>query len=487
MAGGVAWSYAGSAVVIVAQIVYTAFTARLLSPAEFGAYATAQALVALMGYFSLAPLGNALARMTVMRRTTVGTALLLATAAGIGAAGATLLLADLWSSVWDTREAAPLIALAAPGILLSSLAVIPLGLLRRRLRYAAVAGIESASPVIGFVVGGVLVFVLRSPSALIVGQVATAGAMLAAGIVVARRDIGLAFSRTEARSLLSFSSQVTGQNLAHYAFYTVPGLVIARTAGTAALGYFSRANLLVMLPMNFVTVGISKTIYPVIPQVTDTDARRRALSDVVAIGTFLVWPILGILAGSASLAVSILFGQGWDSAAAMVAPICLFAAVNLVYAILATSTESIGWLNLGWIIQSMWAVILVVWIFAAWRLDAGVQVYLYGFAIAQIAVHLIQLVLLSKRELVPLRSVFEHELVGGSMAALTFVVSLLANRFLDGFPLGIHISLMAPVVLGLGVAILFLLPRVAAGRALAQRDLLPRALARTAAGAATPT
>ena len=70
-----AWSYAGATLVIVAQIAYTAFTARILEPSAFGAYASAQALIALMGYFSLATVGAALARKPALAVSTVGTAL----------------------------------------------------------------------------------------------------------------------------------------------------------------------------------------------------------------------------------------------------------------------------------------------------------------------------------------------------------------------------------------------------------------------------
>jgi O-antigen/teichoic acid export membrane protein len=479
VAGGVAWNYAGSGLVIVSQIVYTAFTARLLTPVDFGAYASALALIALMGYFSLATLGNALTRARSLSRATVGTALCLATAAGVGSALVTVLLARPWASVWKTEEAERLILLWAPGILLSALAVIPLGLLRRRLRYAEAAAIESISPVLGFVVGGALVLALRSPSALVAGQVVTAAFMLLAGVAFVKGELGRAFSKSEARGLLSFSTQVTGQNLTHYGIYTLPGLVIARSLGSAALGFYSRANLLVMLPMNFLTIGISKSLYPVIPQLADIVARRRALADVSAVATFLVWPLLGILAGSAGLAVDLLFGAGWEAVASMVPPLCLFAAANLVYAVLASATESIGWLRVTWIIQAVWVGALGVATLVAWQLDGGARTYLYAFAFAQIAVHFLQLAILSRMRLVPLRSVVGHEIVGGLMALISLLVTLGASDLFDDASLVVRLAAAATAVALVGITILATLPRVSAGRALARRGLLPRALART--------
>jgi PST family polysaccharide transporter len=402
----------------------------------------------------------------------VGTALYLAAAAGIGAAVVAVLLAPVWSRVWHTPDAAFLIALWAPGVLLATLSGIPIGLLRRRLRFASAAGIESVSPLIGFAVGGALVLILESPSALVLGQVATAAAMLGIGLLVVRSELNLRFSRTEARSLLSFSGQVSAQNLAHYGFYTLPGLVIARTAGSVSLGFFSRAYLLVMLPMNFLTLGISKSIYPAIPRLTNPEVRRRALSEVVAVGAFVVWPLLGLLAGSASLVVDLLLGPDWGPSAAMVIPLCLFAAANLQYVILSNAIESIGWLRVGWMIQAAWAVALVLMTIVAWQLDAEVLTYLYVYAFTQIAIHALQVIVLSKRELVQLRRVALDEVVGGTMALLAFVAAFAVSESVDG-SLFIRVAASAAVVLGVGVTMLVTLPRVAAGRALARRGLLP--------------
>lgn len=478
VAQGVAWSYSGAALVIAAQIAYTAFTARILQPSAFGAYASAQALIALMGYFSLATLGAALARRPALAASTVGTALYLATIAGCIAAAGAVLLSNVWAAAWDVPDAAPLIVLWAPTILLSALAAIPVALLRRRLRFAAAAGIEFVAPMMGFVVGAVAVASLRSPSALVIGQIANASTMLAVGLFVVRGEIALRFSKVEARSLLSFSGQVSGQNLAHYGFYTLPGFVIARTAGSVALGFFSRASLLVMLPMNSLTLGISESIYPVISQVSDVDARRRALSDVIAVETFLFWPALGILAGSASVAVDLLFGPGWDPVVAMIPPLCLFAAGALVYATLASATEAIGWLRVGWAIQATWGIALAVATLAAWQLGADARAYLYWYAATQIAIVVFQAAVLSRKGLVSGQPAFAHGLVGGSTALVTFAVAFAVSELLEGSSLLVRLVGAGAVALAFGATVFLALPRVPAGRALARRGVLPARYAR---------
>jgi O-antigen/teichoic acid export membrane protein len=225
-----------------------------------------------------------------------------------------------------------------------------------------------------------------------------------------------------------------------------------------------------------VTVGISKTLYPVVAQLTDVESRRRALSDVLAVGTFLVWPLLGLLAGSASIAVRLLFGPGWEPAAALIAPLCLFAAANLSYTILASATESIGWLKVGWAIQGAWAVALGISTIVAWQLDADPRAYLYGYAGVQIVAHCIQAVVLARRGLVALDRIVKDSLAGGLMALAAFVASLLVTEYVDGQLLILRLAAALGVTLGAVAVVALVLPRSGAGRALASRGLLPEKL-----------
>src|SRR5262249_3162595 len=97
---GAAWNYGGAAVVIVGQLAYTALTARVISPAEFGAYATAQALLMFVGYFTLSTVGNAIIRHPALDRRVVGTGLIMTVTAGAGVAIFVIAVADVWADVW---------------------------------------------------------------------------------------------------------------------------------------------------------------------------------------------------------------------------------------------------------------------------------------------------------------------------------------------------------------------------------------------------
>ena len=119
--GGVTWNYAGSAVLVVAQVASTAVTARLVSPSQFGAYATAQVAAGVMGYFTLTALGNGLLRRSELDGKAIGTAVWLSLIASALVAGAMALLAAPWAGLWGINSAATLVRVLAATLFLLSL------------------------------------------------------------------------------------------------------------------------------------------------------------------------------------------------------------------------------------------------------------------------------------------------------------------------------------------------------------------------------
>ena len=158
--------------------------------------------------------------------------------------------------------------------------------------------------------GGVLALELRNANALVAGQVATAATLLLLSAAAARPQLAVAYSSVHARSLFSFSAQVSLQNLGHYLNNTLPSFVVSRSLGQASLGFFSRASLLVGLPLTFLAQGVNKTLYPIYPRFRDKpDECRRMLMDVASVTTTAVWPLFAALAGLAPIVVELLLGE----------------------------------------------------------------------------------------------------------------------------------------------------------------------------------
>jgi lipopolysaccharide exporter len=469
---GAAWNYGGAGVVIVGQLAYTALTARLISPAEFGAYATAQALLMLVGYLTLATVGNAIIRLPHIDRQVVGTGLLLSGGAGLAVALLVLAIAGPWADLWRSPGAETLLRLFAPQVFLASLAIVPLALLRRGLRFRAASLIETSSTLAGFALGAAAAVELRDANALVVGQVANAALLLTLSVLAARSQLGLAWSRSWGRSLFSFSAQVSLQNLDHYVNNTLPSFAVSRTLGQASLGFFSRGTLLVGLPQTFLVQGISKTLYPIYPRFRDDEREsQRMMIDVVAVATTVIWPLFAVLAGLGPLVVRVLLGPDWTAVASIVGPLCLYAMANIAYSLFAPFAESYGFLRLIWVVQACWTTALVAAILIAVFADADMRAIVLVAVAVQIPVHALQVALLARRRVVDAVGTLRVEVWSGGIAAIWYIAAMLTTHLLGSEELVLQIAASSGVVALLIVGTWLALPFLPAGRALSARGI----------------
>lgn len=476
---GAAWNYGGAAVIIVGQLAYTALTARLVSPAEFGAYATAQALLSLVGYFTLSTVGNAIIRHPALDRKVVGTGWVMTAAAGATVAVVVIVVAGFWAEIWRSPGATTLLRLFAPQVLLTALAIVPLSLLRRELRFRSASLIETSSVLIGFGVGAVLAWRLRTAEALVVGQVATAGVLLLLGVAASRPQLAIAYSRAHARSLFSFSAQVSLQNLGHYLNNTLPTFAVSRFLGQTSLGFFSRGSLLVGLPLTFLAQGVNRTLYPIYPRFRERhDECRRMLVDVTDVTTTLVWTLFGALAGLAPLVVELLLGAQWAPVATIVGPLCLYATMNFVYSIFTSVAEVFAYLKQIWFVQICWALVLIVSLGVAVAGDASMRTIVLVAAGVQLGAHALQIALLAQARIVDAVGTLRAEGSSGLLALVWYLITMLTTEGMSEQSLGARVGVSCGVLLLMGLTTWLVLPYLPAGRALTRRGIplgwLPR-------------
>jgi lipopolysaccharide exporter len=436
--GGIAWNYVSSGATLLAQVGYTAATARLLSPSAFGAYAAAQALAGLSAYFTLTTLGNAAVRKPERTRDLFGTALWLSGGAAAVSGVAVFALASPWSQAWHAPAATPLIRVIAIAGSLTAFSAVPLAFVRGALRYRAAALLEAASQIVGMVIGLATALALRSAMALALSQVASALILLLGAFWLAGRPASLRPTRRRARELMSFAGQISGQNLVYYAIYTAPTWAISRIFGTAALGFYSRANLVVGLPANHLSVGITKTLYPLYRRRDDLVSARELIEFTLQSVTAVVWPLFAAAAGAAPLIVGLLLGPKWHEAVALIPPMALFFAVNVAFVVVGNPIEVLGHLALAWRLQALWACLVGAAVAVALTTSLSLAGLLYVLAAAEVCVHIVQVFAAGRRSFVR-PAVVARGYGRTSLASLAF----LAVPVGIGFLLTEHVALQA--------------------------------------------
>jgi O-antigen/teichoic acid export membrane protein len=146
-------------------------------------------------------------------------------------------------------------------------------------------------------------------------------------------------SRASLRRLFGYSLPLLGANAADYAAKNIDNLLIGKFVGPTALGLYSRAFNLMLLPVTQVTTAVGGAVSPALAAMRDdvaraTTAYRRSLALLSAITV----PTMATLAAVAYGLVPFLWGDRWAGAAPLLAILSL---AGIPQCLVATT----AWLN----------------------------------------------------------------------------------------------------------------------------------------------
>lgn len=368
--GSIRWSAISLLATGVLQFAYTGFTARHLAPTQFGGYACALALISLAAFWSLGHVGLAILRHPITEsRDIQRIGLSLALASGVVAAASIYLLAPIWIRIWHVPDALPVVQLAAIYGFLAPLNGVMLSLIRRQLRFAAAAKAELMSNVVGFTAGACAVVWTRDARGLVIGQIC----VLATGIIFSmpllHRD-AIEGSRPGSIGIISFSAKLAAQFFTTYTIGNIPSLAVSRSIGSEALGLFTRAQLLVTLPVSYAAQTIARTLYPVWGRAPSHAARAKAVNDALSIASLCSCFGFGSLFGAAGLTVTLLLGDNFASASGVVQVLCLYAPISLAAAVVMSYHEANASFRIIRKVQCIRLATLSLVVVAVWVPDA---------------------------------------------------------------------------------------------------------------------
>jgi O-antigen/teichoic acid export membrane protein len=315
---GVAWSAAtlvGGALLSLLQL---AVAARHLERADFGLMALVLVVVGLCQ--TMADLGTANAVLHRQRATpdelsslfwmsvAVGAAL----AAGVAACG------PLLATAWREPALARWLAATASVFLFVGATQVPAALLRRDLRFRALAVVELGSSAAGVAAVCALALAGAGVGALVAGQVAAAAVRCALALALAGHAPALHFSREELRPFLSFGLYQVGERLVSFAAWNVDKLVIGLWLGTPALGAYTLAYQFVIRPFRILANLSARVARPLLARVQDDAARLEgAYLESVRIAALLAFPLYVGTWLVADPLVELVYGPGWHDVASL--------------------------------------------------------------------------------------------------------------------------------------------------------------------------
>lgn len=316
---GVAWKAATRVVFEVTKLVVAVILARLLTPREYGLAGMVLVLMAFVPVLS----GSALASVLVQRpeiteldRSTVFWMTLM-----IGAASTVLGVAASWPAAWFYGDPAvqPLFAAMSLAFVLSALGMTHTALLTRDMAFRSLELRAMAGMIVGGAVSIAAALSGFGPWALILQQVAavtTSSIMLWA---FADWRPQRRFSRRTLREVRAFGGHVSGTLMLFQLNQTADNVLIGRYLGASALGAYTLAYNVILVPFSRLSSPLHEVLYPVFSRLQDDHGRLRSIWLRVTrlLGLVVLPGMLSLIVLAPDL-IPLVFGERWRAATPVV-------------------------------------------------------------------------------------------------------------------------------------------------------------------------
>ncbi|MGH7300966.1 MAG: lipopolysaccharide biosynthesis protein, partial [Candidatus Rokuibacteriota bacterium] len=292
--------------------IVTILLARLLMPQDYGLFAMALSVLALLELLQEFGLGTALIQRQHLTREQINSVFWVITGASLVLTVGTFLAAGTISDVYGEPKLMWPLRMLSLTFLLTTLGMVPYSLLTKALNLRQRSLAEACATTVSALVALTLAAMGWGVSALVLGHLARALVLCVLMAVFARWLPGLSVSRDGLRSLLGFGLKVAGSHLVGTGSRAVGTLVMARMLSSAAVGLYSMAEGLTEAPNRLSTAVINQISLPVFAKLQHD--REHLAAHFLKISKFLAIVSLPVQLGLALVApdlIPLLLSPNW--------------------------------------------------------------------------------------------------------------------------------------------------------------------------------
>jgi O-antigen/teichoic acid export membrane protein len=325
-------SIRGGAVTLTAQGVKfalqmgsTMLLARLLTPADFGLVAMVTTVTGFAAMFKDAGLSMATVQREEVTHAQISVLFWINVSLSMTVMCVVAALAPLIARFYEEPRLVAITLALSTTLLFSGLTVQHQALLRRQMKFKELAIIEILSTTAGFATAIVMAFAGFGYWSL-VGAIA--GSTLANCTLVwgiSRWRPGQPRRKSGVSDLLKFGGSLTGFNFINYFNRNLDNVLIGYYLGAGALGIYSKAYSLLLLPLRELNGPASAVLLPALSRLQSDPPRfRRAYLRAAGMLAYAGLAIVGFAFVAAPELILIVLGDGWEGATLVFR--CLFLA-----------------------------------------------------------------------------------------------------------------------------------------------------------------
>ncbi|WP_298992213.1 lipopolysaccharide biosynthesis protein [uncultured Pseudokineococcus sp.] len=383
-ARGVLWTVSGQWASQILRLLSIVVLARLLTPDDYGLVAMVWAITGFVSSVGSLGLSEAVVQRERVSHEQASTLFWLNVCVGLLLTGLVAAASPLLALFYGRPELVGITLALSATFFLGGLTVQHQALMLRQLDFRAVAVRNLLATVVNVAVSIGVASAGGGYWALVAGQLA--GSITT--VIVLWRAVpwrpGRPVRRSGVRSLISFGGGISTFSLLNYASRNADNIIIGRFLGAGELGFYTRAYGLLMLPLTQIHGPVSNVVRPTLAGLWPEPARYRKFFLAALSGlTYMVMPLVVVLAVLAGPTVEVLLGDRW-----------LPAAEVFRWLAVAGLLQTVGYTN-GW----LYATSGRAWAMARWALIsrpiivasffAGLPWGITGVAVAYAAAQLV--------------------------------------------------------------------------------------------------
>jgi PST family polysaccharide transporter len=290
----------------------TSVLARLLTPQDYGLIGMVAFVTAFVSLYKDLGLGAATIQRPEISFDQISTLFWINVSLSLAVCLFTVAISPLVSWFYGEPRLTSITIITAVGFIISGLAVQHEALLRRQMRYFALAAISLISLIVGYVVAILMARRGFNYWALVGSQLAVVSTGTVITWIVCRWRPGMPKKDTGVRSMLKFGGNFTGFSTINFFSRNLDNLLIGRVWGAQQLGLYNRAYQLMMLPIDQINEPISSVAIPSLSRLTNSDEDyRRAYLRMLEKVSLLTMPAVALMIVTSDWIVAIVLGPQW--------------------------------------------------------------------------------------------------------------------------------------------------------------------------------
>ncbi len=306
--------------------------ARLLAPAEFGLVAMVTAFTGIVGRFRTLGLPSATVQRAQINHQQVSTLLWLNVAAGLALMLLGMIAAPAIALFYGEPRLTPICMALSAQFALGGLTVQHQALLRRQMRFTALASINVSAITLGTAAAIALAWSGAGYWALVAMPLVTAGTEASLAWLLCDWRPGLPRRVEGVRSMIAFGSNVAGASILNRLCHSVDNILIGMVWGAGPLGLYSKAYNLLKLPRYQIHAPLTKIALPSLSRLQGDPPRfRKYYQTGITVIFALAMPITTFALADAESLVTVVLGEAWRDAVPifqMLAPAAFFGTLN---------------------------------------------------------------------------------------------------------------------------------------------------------------